>query len=344
MAAGTAVHDLLRIFFTYREAFAWKMQAGMGDTVFTPFYEVLKKRGVRFEFFHRVSKLGLSPDRSTVDTIDVIPQVRLMGGELRPARRGQGPRCPGRASPAGTRSWTATKLRDARRRTSSGIPIRSATSPRPCEQGEDFDLVVLGISVAALPAICEELIADADNPGFRTHDRELAHGDDPGLPALAEPPAAASSAGRSSDDSIMTAYVEPLDTYADMSHLIPREAWPAGENVENIAYFCGVHRGPAGRHPGDAPTTRARANAIDYLRRDARGIWPKSMNRDGTGFDWNLLAARRRPRPGAVRLAVLARELPAHRALRAHPGGQRPVPAGLGPVRLREPRSSPATG
>ena len=46
MAAGTAVHDLLRIFFTYREAFAWKMQAGMGDTVFTPFYEVLKKRGV----------------------------------------------------------------------------------------------------------------------------------------------------------------------------------------------------------------------------------------------------------------------------------------------------------
>ena len=46
MAAGTAVHDLLRIFFTYRGSFAWKMQAGMGDTVFTPFYEVLKKRGV----------------------------------------------------------------------------------------------------------------------------------------------------------------------------------------------------------------------------------------------------------------------------------------------------------
>ena len=70
MAAGTAVHDLLRIFFTYRGAFAWKMQAGMGDTVFTPFYEVLKKRGVRFEFFHRVTKLGLSPSaaRSTRST------------------------------------------------------------------------------------------------------------------------------------------------------------------------------------------------------------------------------------------------------------------------------------
>ena len=84
MAAGTAVHDMLRVFFTYRGAFTWKMQAGMGDTVFTPFYEVLKRRGVRFEFFHWVSKLGLSPDRRFVDTIEVIPQVRLKDGDYEP--------------------------------------------------------------------------------------------------------------------------------------------------------------------------------------------------------------------------------------------------------------------
>ena len=77
MAAGTAVHDMLRLFFTYRGAFSWKMQAGMGDTVFTPFYEVLKRRGVHFEFFHWVDKLGLSADRRNVETIDVIPQVHL---------------------------------------------------------------------------------------------------------------------------------------------------------------------------------------------------------------------------------------------------------------------------
>ena len=77
MAAGTAVQDMLRLFFTYRGAFSWKMQAGMGDTVFTPFYEVLKRRGVHFEFFHWVDKLGLSADRRNVETIDVIPQVHL---------------------------------------------------------------------------------------------------------------------------------------------------------------------------------------------------------------------------------------------------------------------------
>ena len=36
------------------------MQAGMGDTVFTPFYEVLKRRGVRFEFFHRLENVKLA--------------------------------------------------------------------------------------------------------------------------------------------------------------------------------------------------------------------------------------------------------------------------------------------
>ena len=31
----------------------------MGDTIFTPFYQVLKRRGVKFKFFHAVTNLGL---------------------------------------------------------------------------------------------------------------------------------------------------------------------------------------------------------------------------------------------------------------------------------------------
>ncbi len=287
MAAGTAIHDLLRIFFTYREAFAWKMQAGMGDTVFTPFYEVLKKRGVRFEFFHHVSKLGLSPDRSTVDTIEVIPQVRLKGAEYDPL-----------VEVKGLLSWPSEprwdQIVEGEKLRGQGVNLEWDPNPlahgaKTLRQGEDFDLVVLGISVAALPAICEELIADADNPGFRSMidnshtvmtqafqlwlNRPLS---ELGWPFV--------------DDSIMTTYVEPLDTYAEMSHLIPREAWPAGgEDVQNVAYFCGVLED----RPGDSQETandRARAGAMAYLRRDAAGIWPKSIDRGGRGFDWNLLA------------------------------------------------------
>ena len=54
IAAGQALRGALRVFFTYRGAFFWKMHAGMGDVVFAPFYEVLRRRGVRFEFFHRL--------------------------------------------------------------------------------------------------------------------------------------------------------------------------------------------------------------------------------------------------------------------------------------------------
>src|SRR6185295_17913160 len=41
VGAGTCLHYTLRLALTYKGAFAWKMQAGMGDTIFAPFYEVL---------------------------------------------------------------------------------------------------------------------------------------------------------------------------------------------------------------------------------------------------------------------------------------------------------------
>ena len=52
--AGTALRGLLRTFFTYRGSLMWKMNSGMGDTIFAPLYELLIKRGVSVEFFHRV--------------------------------------------------------------------------------------------------------------------------------------------------------------------------------------------------------------------------------------------------------------------------------------------------
>ena len=42
---------------------------------------------------------------------------------------------------------------------------------------------------------------------------------------------------------VMDAYVEPMNTWADMSQLIVRENWPASSNIRNIAYFCGPMEG-----------------------------------------------------------------------------------------------------
>src|SRR5205823_10553092 len=46
----------------YRGAVTWKMRGGMGDVVFAPYYEVLRRRGVKFEFFHKLSNVSLSPE------------------------------------------------------------------------------------------------------------------------------------------------------------------------------------------------------------------------------------------------------------------------------------------
>ena len=77
LATGKALQAMIRIVSEYKGAVLWKMQAGMGDTVFAPLYDVLRSRGVRFRFFHQITEPGVSKDGSSVETITVQPQVWL---------------------------------------------------------------------------------------------------------------------------------------------------------------------------------------------------------------------------------------------------------------------------
>ena len=49
----------------------------------------------------------------------------------------------------------------------------------------------------------------------------------------------------------MSSFVEPFDTYADMSHLLDRETWPAGAGPRSVAYFCNAL--PARARPPPRP-------------------------------------------------------------------------------------------
>ena len=285
MAAGTAIHDMLRLFFTYRGAFAWKMEAGMGDTVFTPFYKVLERRGVEFKLFHWITRLGLSPDRRFVDEIEVIPQVEVRDGGYDPFVEIKGLPC-WPSEPLWEQIVDGERLRE-RRVNLEHEPNPLAREPKTLQRGDDFDHVVLGISVAALTAICRELIEDEANPRFRTMIENSSTVMTQAFQLWLNRPSERLG-WRFQENSVMTAYVEPLDTYADMSHLLPAEAWPVNQRVDDIAYFCGVIED----RPGDtqaSATERVRANAIGYLERDATGIWPNSVGYDGDGFHWGAL-------------------------------------------------------
>jgi uncharacterized protein with NAD-binding domain and iron-sulfur cluster len=279
LAAGVALTAALRLVFTYKGAFFFKMQAGMGDTIFAPFYEVLSRRGVEFEFFHAVTRLGLTADRRAVDSIQVVPQARLAVATYDPLVEVNGLPC----WPSEPR-WE--QLVDGERLQRLGVdfeqevPSPIGDAPRVLRRGEDFDLVVLAIPPAAAAPLCAELIADPANPKFRAMIEGLPSTMTQAfqlwvtrpLEALGWPFAV---------DSIMTAFVEPLDTYADMSHLIPRESWPAGAGVRSIAYFCGV----LPDQPGDtnaSVTERVRQNALAYVRRHLRVLWPVAA----PAFSW----------------------------------------------------------
>lgn len=284
LAAGVALWAALRLAFMYKGAFCFKMNAGMGDTVFAPFYQVLKKRGVHFKFFHCVSKLGLSQDRKSVDSIDVIPQVRLLVDEYDPLISVRDLPC-WPSEPRWEQIVGGDKLKK-RGVDLEATPNPLKRAPRRLRRGEDFDVVVLGISVAALSPICEEILRD-DNPRFKAM---IEHSSTTMTQAfqlwVREP--IEGLGWRYDANSIMTAYVEPMDTYANMSHLIERENWPARAGVRSIAYYCGV----LPDRPGDTQantTARVRRNALQYLRENVAPVWPRAVQPGRATLDWNLL-------------------------------------------------------
>ena len=77
MAAGAFLDWTLRV-SAYRQAFLWSFAAGTGETVVAPLYEVLKRRGVKFEFFHKVDALHIDPkDRRSIESVEFTLQATL---------------------------------------------------------------------------------------------------------------------------------------------------------------------------------------------------------------------------------------------------------------------------
>jgi uncharacterized protein with NAD-binding domain and iron-sulfur cluster len=97
---------------------------------------------------------------------------------------------------------------------------------------------------------------------------------------------------------ILTGYAQPFDTWCDMSHLLEREAWPAGNVPGNIGYFCGPMQDPKTVPPFSDPafpgqqTGMAKQTSIDFLDWFAAPLWPGGTDAtDPKKFNWSLLDA-----------------------------------------------------
>jgi len=284
-AAGEALRSACRMFFTYRGSFFWKMRGGMGDVVFAPLYEVLRRRGVRFRFFHRLDNIQLAPDASHVAGLEMSVQAEIRDGDYRPLVDVAGMPC-WPAEPDFDQLVGGDTLRAGGWQPESFWEPRRAAA-RTLRVGDDFDLVVLAIGLGAVPHVCRELVAH--DPRWRAMTERVAtvatqafqiwlHAD---LAELGWPGPSPSLSG----------LAKPFDTWADMPQLIDVEAWR--HPPRSIAYFCATLHVPPGTpddpHHPVAQRERVRQAAIAFLDRQIHPLWPRAV-RPGGGFRWELLA------------------------------------------------------
>jgi uncharacterized protein with NAD-binding domain and iron-sulfur cluster len=320
VSAGVAVFLTTKMFFEYRGAIFWKMAAGMGDIVFAPLYEALRRRGVRFEFFHRVDQLHLSADRARIEAVTVGRQVQLAPGResYEPLVRFGGLPC-----------FPSTPLSDQLDSSVEieGEPLESHFCDWPDAEtrvlrcGEDFDVAVLAISLGMAPIVCRELIDDqrewramvehvsttatqALQIWLREDERSLGWGD-PGT--------------------TVSAYEQPFHTWASMPQLIDAECWPITDRPGSIAYFCGALQAP---WPPDRPErayvaeqrARVRANAVELVEYRLAHLLPGTSA--GGSFRWELLCGRdgHRGRSAIDTQLCLANIDPSDRYVQCAPG------------------------
>ncbi len=305
-AAGVVVYTAMRTYFTYKGAFLWKMQAGMGDTIFGPIYEVLKQRGVTFRFFHKVESLHVSGNRISGITLQQQATVKTGPDTYAPFVTVKGLPCwPSRPDYAQLVEGDA--LQQQR------INLESHWTPwqgvGTCElvAGQDFDLVLFGISVGSVPYVCSELVAarpewQAMIQYVQTTQTQAVQlwlrPDDAGLgwPMWREP--AATLTGY---DAISDPQRAGLDTWGDFSHLIPREEWPSDAFPNHIAYFCGAMRSVDGLKLPPAEDTHFPAqqqaqvedNGRDFLDHHISHLWPRATRADNPdALNWDLVVGQ----------------------------------------------------
>jgi uncharacterized protein with NAD-binding domain and iron-sulfur cluster len=305
--AGTAAQAVVRLYGTYKDAFAFEMQAGMGEVVVAPIYRVLKQRGVKFQFFYKLKGIKLDLKKTSVSQIEFYRQVRLRNGNYDPTIAPE--QCNGYLE-----CWPDAPLWDqiidGDKPSLRCLDFESYwcsyyVDTVTLQQGPQFDAVVLAIPLGAFKKLnaasgpCDELIDASDRFRAMTEMATL-------VPSIAVqawcnwdvaqlgwPPRVAVPSG-AAEKTVISTGPDPLDIWADMSQVLGYEPWdlyPKGP--KSLQYLCGVLETDLFRAPPDDVQVPAKAKAlarekaINWFSDKARYIWPSSS--PGGCFDWTIL-------------------------------------------------------
>ncbi|MDP5211482.1 NAD(P)-binding protein [Pseudoalteromonas tunicata] len=306
--AGVACLAMLRIALCYRGGVMWKMQAGMGDTIFSPMYELLSRQGVKFEFFNQVTELVPGKDllqQDCIEQINLVQQVTLINPdkEYVPLVDVKGLAC-----------WPSAPLlaqidpSQAALITEHNINLEAFWSTWPhvyqaafdqplptktLQRGVDFDEVIFGISVGGLPHVAAKLL-DIDVALKQTSEQVKTVATQAFQLWLDVPlqQLGWTDIPDSGEEPILSGFSEPFDTWASMDQLICRETWSPELEPKNVAYFCSAL--PMDNYPPqsqtdfpDICTDKVKDNAIFKLKNQMFELWPDVAS-EGE-FEWQHL-------------------------------------------------------
>lgn len=295
-AAGAAMRWAFRTAFTYRGHAMYVPQCGFGEAVIAPYYEVLRARGVRFEFFHKLTRAQLTANKKTVQSLTFAVQARTStGAPYEPVTFSGGlyhwPITPDWAQLDNGPSLAGRNV-DFESHWNNEPPVSELT----LHNGANFDHVVIALAGAVW--------------------KRLNHVDTPPVADLLDA-SAAFAAAASSLGIVATAGVqlwmkkstknlgwskppatvggpEPLDVWADMSQVLAVEGWTGENKPKSLHYLCGPVDTTLFAAPSTDPTVPAQAKAAvvrltrDWIDQFGGTNWPGAAA-NGGGLDYDAL-------------------------------------------------------
>ncbi len=294
-AAGTALRSAM-LMISYKGHFFWKMRGAMGDVVIAPLYLALKKRGVKFSFFSRITALNIDPSAPRLASIDYVQQAALK----EPSKEYQpliNVAVPGWPEDMPLEGWPDEplweQLADGPAIKASGRNLEAEHNEAPgagdvplqLQLGVHFDKVVLGISVGGLKQVCasfpERLPHSNWGPMFETITLTRTCAMQLWLTRSMD------DLGCTGSDRTLTGAGQPYSSWSDMSHLLTRETWNGAYRPRSIAYFCGQIPGP---QDGPGADHKAYEMAVQWLQSSSAIYWSRATSAGSPyGLDPKLL-------------------------------------------------------
>jgi uncharacterized protein with NAD-binding domain and iron-sulfur cluster len=275
MAAGVALRGASRMFFTFRGSLFWRMNAGMGDIVFAPIYEVLKARGVKFKFFHKLTNVQLGQDDIGEHVAGLSFDIQansLSNGEYNPLVDINGLPC-WPALPLYKQLENGSVLQDQQVEFESQNDMH-CIGKKNLKVNKDFDFVVLAVSLGTIPVVCNEIISSnqhwsdmVENVGT-VSTQALQIWMNESMTAL----------GYSKPAGTLSGFVSNFNTWADMTSVMSSENWQ--QTPESLAYFCSALPDNQISQNSDMEEV-VMQNAQHFLNQHVSTLWPNAVDENG---------------------------------------------------------------